>query len=550
MFPDLRQLLARPLLGLACCGAVWVGWDSAAAAAHSPDSSVVKPMVDKAAQALEGLDATDVGGKCLIGLALYKTERPVGHPKIQSAIKHARDLAATVAREGYGYNCYNETIACIFLCDVAPQECRSEINVLVSGLLQRQITAGSWTYKGVQESDTSQTQYGMLTLWSAHSVGITAPVPALERAAHWLMRSQSADGGFGYHPPDPGVGKSNGVLTDTSLSMSAAGLGSLYLTAHILGGGRAEARKTKDKGKELPPAVTRVSPDKDQKGFVMLRPQTLDLAALRRACAAGDRWFDKNFRPNNENQTWTYYYLYGLERYKSFKEFVEGQTDAEPAWYNTGVEYLQQNQKASGVWTNFSSYGDGIDTAFAVLFLVRSTQKTIKKVTQEEGILIGGKGLPKNLANARLVDGKVVTPQMVKDVEDFLQLLKDTEHKEFDPLALAGSLSLDEDLTKRTSQIARLRELVTAVDFGARLTAVKTLARAGELDNVPALVYALSDPDPNVVREAREGLRFVSRRLQGVGPVSGKPTPQEIETEQAKWKEWLRSIRPDAEFID
>ena len=548
MFLNPRRLLTSLWFGMACWGAVWVGWDAVVAWAHTPDSPVVQQMVDKAVKALEKADATEVGGKCLIGLALYKSGCPVTHPKIQSAVQASRELAATVAREGFGSNCYNETVACIFLCDVAPQECRSEISVLVGALVQRQISSGAWAYKGVQVSDTSQTQYGMLTLWSAHGAGVTAHVPVLERAVHWLMRAQSADGGFSYNPPDPGVGKSNGTLGDVTVSMSAAGLGSLYVAAHILGAGVKEAPKPKEKKKELPPAVTRVSPDKD-KGFVMLRPQTVDLGALRRACASGDRWFDTNFSPSNKDDRWTYYYLYGLERYKSFKEIVDGRADDEPAWYNAGVEYLQKKQGANGCWHAYF-IPESVDTAFAVLFLLRSTQKTIKKVTREEGVLIGGKGLPKNLANARLVDGKVVTPQMVKDVEDFLQLLKDTEHKEFDPLALAGNLSLDEDLTKRTSQIARLRELVTAADFGARLTAVKTLARAGELDNVPALIYALSDPDPNVVREAREGLRFVSRRLEGMGPVSGKPTPQEIEREQAKWKEWLRSIRPDAEFID
>jgi len=99
------------------------------------------------------------------------------------------------------------------------------------------------------------------------------------------------------------------------------------------------------------------------------------------------------------------------------------------------VEYLQKTQAADGSWNTEEAHASGppVHTAFAALFLTRSTQAVIKKATLEEGLLIGGMGLPKDLMNARLQDGKIVTPQMVQDVDELLDLLKSTEDKDFDP---------------------------------------------------------------------------------------------------------------------
>jgi HEAT repeat protein len=128
-------------------------------------------------------------------------------------------------------------------------------------------------------------------------------------------------------------------------------------------------------------------------------------------------------------------------------------------------------------------------------------------------------------------------------------LLNSAEDKEFDAKALPGGLSLDADLTKRTSQLERLRAMVTNENFDARLAAVKTLARSRELDNVPALIYALSDPDWRVVEAARDGLAFISRKFQGYGPPP-QATVEQVQAAQAKWKQWYLAIRPDGQLMD
>jgi hypothetical protein len=81
------------------------------------------------------------------------------------------------------------------------------------------------------------------------------------------------------------------------------------------------------------------------------------------------------------------------------------------------------------------------------------------------------------------------------------------------------------------------------------MVAVRALAQTRDLDNVPVFIYALSDPDERVAREAEDGLRFVSRKLEGVGSFEAGP-PSQRGTGIAKWKEWYLSIRPDAEFLN
>jgi hypothetical protein len=78
---------------------------------------------------------------------------------------------------------------------------------------------------------------------------------------------------------------------------------------------------------------------------------------------------------------------------------------------------------------------------------------------------------------------------------------------------------------------------------------VKTLGKVRDLDNVPVLLYALTDPDVRIVRQADTALRFVSRKFQGVGlPLD--PKPADIQAAQKAWKDWYLAIRPDAELLE
>jgi hypothetical protein len=88
--------------------------------------------------------------------------------------------------------------------------------------------------------------------------------------------------------------------------------------------------------------------------------------------------------------------------------------------------------------------------------------------------------------------------------------------------------------------------------YQARLTSVKTISRDRSIDNIPYLIFALSDPDYRVVKAAENGLRYISRRVNGFGLKVGKDEltePQLLEA-QGNWEAWYRSFRPDGALIE
>ena len=68
-------------------------------------------------------------------------------------------------------------------------------------------------------------------------------------------------------------------------------------------------------------------------------------------------------------------------------------------------------------------------------------------------------------------------------------------------------------------------------------------AERGNLDYVPSLLYALTDPDRRIVLEARNELRFISRNFDGIGPPDDFTEQQRFEAIDG-WKKWYLSIRP------
>jgi HEAT repeat protein len=108
-------------------------------------------------------------------------------------------------------------------------------------------------------------------------------------------------------------------------------------------------------------------------------------------------------------------------------------------------------------------------------------------------------------------------------------------------------MTLEADEATLDRQAVRLRKLAGSPAPEARLAAVQALVRARDLDNVPTLIYALSDPDPEIVATALEGLRFVSRKFEGLG---GSSIRDEASRNAAidRWKSWYLSVRPEATF--
>lgn len=506
--------------------------------AVTPESPEVKDMVKRGLKYLEDKTHEKLGGKCLIGLAFYKEDKEgkKDHPKIKEAIK---------ACESGSYkheDIYSLGIAIMFLCDIDPEGHRSLIEEMLAHLLSKQKECGGWGYENMTTGDTSQTQYAVLGMWMAEGNGIKVPIEAEENVANWLLRTQDPTGGWGYQ------GKDSGSFTrqqqsEVHGSVTSAGLGSLYIVADQL-----HLTTPKEPEPDGPKALRIV-----RDGAPKRQPRTkkVDQNMTLRALNDGDRWFPQHFKM--EGVHWLYYYLYAFERYQSFRELGEGRVEKEPAWYNAYYKLLKEKQEKDGSWFN-QNEGREISTAFAVLFLLRSAQKAIVKVANlGDGVLLGGMGLPPNVADLKEKDGKVVdAAAMSGSIEELLAVLEDDTSAAGLRLAESDTvIEISGDVTKRVGQVAKLRSLVSAPTFEARLVAVRSLGKTGNLDNVPVLIYALTDPDLRVVREADKALRFVSRKFEGYGfPKDPKPSKGDLDKLRDNWKKWYLSIKPDAELLD
>jgi hypothetical protein len=332
-------------------------------------------------------------------------------------------------------------------------------------------------------------------------------------------------------------------------SLAAAGLGSLYVCANILGVGESQPQKDEN---ALPPALRPVG---NQPVAKKREPSTIDSRVLRKGLADGNTWFARIHPVDDamklQQGAHEYYYLYAFERYQSFKEFAEGRSDPSPKWYDDVVAFLKRVQRPEGMWIS-NDDGEAVATSFAVLTLLRGTKKTLATVSKNlgAGVLLGGRGLPKQTADLQERDGRILESPLAGTIDELLAAIEKGDSGELTRLAESpGRWKLDSDVTKRSGEIIRLRAIVSAGRFESRLIAVRALSRTGELDNVPLLIYALSDPDMRIVREADKGLRFVSRKFEGVG-LPDDPKPQDAKAAIAAWKAWYQSVRPTAEFLD
>ncbi len=261
----------------------------------------------------------------------------------------------------------------------------------------------------------------------------------------------------------------------------------------------------------------------------------------------------KNAFARGNANGWYYYARYSEERMESFLEIARNKPEKSPAWYNRGVEDLKLTQAESGGWgTNGQVENDNspatVCTAFAVLYLIRSTQKAIGALNED--VLEGGRGLS-DVANARRVNGKIVDKSKINSMEEMLKMLETDENANTDDVVVSERLKLDSDPKRRKEQLSRLSRLVISGDYRARRTAAKILGRGDDLDFVPTLIYALSDADPEVPKYAETSLQVLSRKMTTrFVPLEGAPTVEHRKLAEAKWKAWYLSIRPDFVFVE
>ncbi|MFN0020941.1 MAG: hypothetical protein ACKVP0_21995 [Pirellulaceae bacterium] len=531
---------------------VWVATLVAAEPAHAvtPEDPGVKKLVERALKYLEDKSDTRLGGQCLIGLC-FKKANIEDHPKIKEAVDACYKANIKERKEGGG-GCdnYSLGIALMFLCEaeaIQPNKQHKHHDLIVrylDELLARQMGNGAWSYENFQNGDVSQTQYGVLGMWMAKNhAKVDIPVDRMEAACGWLMRTQDVGGGWPYQPVDPGT--FNRIQQDAGFNgitrcRSAAAAGSLYIMADMLQITPREGEPNVAKAKALQD-IEVPGRKKEIRGPLT---RTLKPGDIKSSLALADRNLGTGY---TTEQQWNHYYMYALERYHSFREIAGG--GKENKWYDQGYDHLSKTQKGDGGWE--SSEFPHISTCFAVLFLLRSAKKSIDKKLSE-GVALGGSGLPNDVRDLVVNEkGKVMNAGIVIPTDTLLELIqagpsdavtRKAEEKE--------ALDLSKNPTDRNRQIEKLRKTVSDGKFEARMVAVVTLSKNRDLKNVPLLLYALTDPDPEIVREADKGLRIISRKVNGVGLPEGDLTMAQIKAAQAAWKAWYLSIRPDAELLD
>jgi hypothetical protein len=530
------RAIARPL-ALAAIG--WIGC-VVPAGALLPTSPRVKTLVDAGLNTLETLpfDGTYesmLGSKCLVGLALHKAGK-TNSPRIREAIDACVNEAGAMAQES---TTYSQGLAVIFLSEVAPKKERATIQRYMDMLSRRQLPNGGWGYVGEQIGDTSQTQYVALAMWQAHRIGLSTDSANAKGLIDWLNKTQSPAGGWGYKGVIP---ESTGLAEqqDVSPTLTAAAMASLLIGADLhgllnAGSMSAVGGATGDVGGV--PASVRFA--KDRLGAAKtLSPNGVDWERVNSAVEMGESWMEKN--AFDTSAKYPYYYLYALERYHSFREARAGVSELEPDWYEKGVGFLESRQKQPGRWSE--GCGDVADTAFAVLFLLRATQKSLQGGIGE-GSLVSGRGLPKNLAAAKLKRGQVVVEMDTVGVADFLSMMEKGEADRLDALAADPAALIVGDLSATDAE--HLSQVLRSGEPNQRLVAARALAGLGELDYAPVLMYGLTDPDPRVALASRDGLRAIARRPRGFGmPDDFNDDQRYAELEQ--WKRWYLALRPEA----
>ena len=543
---------------------------------YSPEHPEVKEMADKAVKWLT--ISGDVGEATLASIAVIQYHKRYNNqvPKIAAIDNTIRKIQGMFNPNSTGdapmYNqgeCYFMALAVILLCEYDAVKYEKEIKELLEIFKDRQTPGGYFTYLGQDGSaDTSQTQFACLAMWVAKTKGFNVDLEMAQKTLNWLCRVHNGSGQWSYR--FVGTSPSSG----STLSMQAAGLSSAYLMADMLQLNGRRKDMTKSSGGEIgfPRTVRIYVPPKDDGGNIRKDGPLVkfDRGLLNNTFNAGNRSLAGRF--SYSLRSWNYYYLYAVERYAYFREQAEGDPGSEfKEWYDNGIDYMKTTQNDEGSFPAQQLETKQIATAFAILFLVRSSEVINLPPADSR---LNGIGSFATDANIQDDNGDMREIRAEQDLQDMLDMLKDDKKASQAQLA-----RINEALKKQISEFRQkddksrgeiksfLRSMVGAKDYYRRLIAVRFLAGEQDMENVPALIYALGDPDFRVCIEAHDGLRLISRKIDTMKltPTTVKNArrdPDVIEKEgleddmrtefrtmEKKWTAWFKKIRPDAELL-
>jgi HEAT repeats len=523
-----RGLRLIPVL-LLTAGAFWT--------LVEPASGQQEQAVNSGIQYLRGVASNkQVGETAMIALALIKADTPKADPVLGSCMatiqKRFTGSAYSPDRSG-GQEIYEAAVVAMALSNLDSEEYRGMINLVGTFLLGRQKANGSWDYANRPFGDTSISQYALLGLWECENAGFEVSPSVWDRAAAWYLSKQAPGGSWNYHRDQPEFGE--------TMTMTAAGVGSLLLCKRQLEGFRQSRRGSN-------PLLTVIAPTNSNQNYEI----TTSLVQMDQAARKGMAWLASNYTTTDTNRVGQsiYYALYGIERVAAF---ADRQTIGKVDILEKGRSFIRSSQKADGSWHALPQTDD-MNTVWSILFLTKSTAKSIKRVNIKRlgaGTLVGGRYLPSDLTSMTVAGGRVMSRPMNGAVESMLAVLEDPRAQTADA-AVAGLIIRFQregpDALRPFKD--RFRKLLTDRDPGMRQVAAWALARTEDLDVVPNLITALLDPDEKVVDAARTGLQLLSRKIDGLGPPTPS-TPEQRKEAVKAWRDWYDSIRPlDADADD
>ena len=535
---------------------------SHAQTAFSPDHPKVERTVQKALKYLRKAKGS-AEHNCLAALAIvqankrYEAEVPENDPLVDSTIKEIRKGVnggqLLNAKEVY-YPC----LALILLCEMDAELYRSEIDKLVKSFEDRQLDDGAFTYRKQKTWDTSQTQFVALAYFVARQHKVDIQVNSAKGILEFMMKVQEGQT-WTYSAADK----------KKRISIHAACSGTVYLLGDLLQlqprVKKIEKQRIAGFGDDIPPSISVFIPEKTAidspddvagqwrgKGPLV----QIDKRKLAQVKNNANQHFEKVFTYDTRN--WPYYYMYALERYAYFREQAEGSVGngALRSWYDGAVKVFASLQKDDGSFPGGPERTSPavVNTAFAVLFLVRSSE--ILSLPPSSSSLAGGSDLStlKGQTLKELKGGKIQSSEASQNLNELLDSLnQDLSGEQLavltDSLKTAIRDYQDRPETSRTEAQGFLRSLVKDKNYYKRLIAVRFLAGEQDLDNAPALIYAMGDPDIRICVEAHNGLRLISRKIDSI-KLPDEPNRSDLTTAKEKWSSWYTKLRPGAELYD
>ncbi|QDT43181.1 hypothetical protein Pan241w_32800 [Gimesia alba] len=512
------------------------------------------------------------GINAFVAYTLLKSGESPESPYIQNCIKNIladhqqkNKQGELVYQPGSDYN-YCAGVQLMVLEAISPELYYEEIRTTTEFLISTQLPGGGWFYPQdtPNNGDTSISQYAILGLWAAERAGVVVPTTVWDKAARWHLSTQLTNGAFSYHP---------GTRSESAAkhTMAVAGTGSMYIISmQLYPDGKLRTGpvvKQKKPPKMRFGFLEKVELSEKEKGEEEKNPftkPTISYAALQGGKSKGANWVINNYNVRNPTG-WPNYYLYGIERIAALADTQKlGPHD----WYADGARQLLTTQLADGSWKGVGNVH--ASTCLAIIFLSKATVKTLGRKYKPEpvgaGLLAGGRGLPKNLAEVQMRNGKIENKKLSGDLSELLAQLENPATADLDTTqeTLVETITLG-DREQLIKQKDRVLKLIDARSPDVRRTAFWALARTNDFRMAPHLIRALKDPDLGVRIEARNGLCTLSRKIRGLGmpadPLADAPEnlPEaerlklvEAWSDEAtkRWQKWYNSIKPFEEKFD